>query len=297
MSRPRQIIPGSFYLLTRRCAHGQLLLRPDEITNQTFIYCLAVAAQRMSIDVLMTCAMSNHHHTIVFDRTGAVVEFMEHFHKLVARAQNVHLGRSENLWSSAAPSLVRLESIDDVIDKLVYVATNPVKDGLVERVRHWPGVNGFSALMSRSALQAQRPRHFFRAHGPMPKSVSLELVIPPELGDADEIRRIVRERVAAVEELHIRARRACGRPVLGRRGVLQQSWKTVATSQPRRGEIRPHIAARSLCARRDAIQRDREFIAAYRDARARWLAGEACAFPVGTYWLRRFANVPIQATG
>jgi hypothetical protein len=28
---------------------------------------------------------------------------------------------------------------EDVMDKLVYTAINPVKDGLVDRVDHWPG--------------------------------------------------------------------------------------------------------------------------------------------------------------
>ena len=39
--------------------------------------------------------------------------------------------------------------------------------------------------------------------------------------------------------------------------------------------------------------RNRDFVSSYREARARWLAGLAAVFPIGTYWLRRFANVPI----
>jgi hypothetical protein len=45
--------------------------------------------------------------------------------------------------------------------KLVYVATNPVKDRLVERVHQWPGVNGLGALLGERPLRATRPRHFF----------------------------------------------------------------------------------------------------------------------------------------
>ncbi len=36
------------------------------------------------------------------------------------------------------------------------------------------------------------PRHFFRADGPMPAAVTLALVLPPELGDATELRQILR---------------------------------------------------------------------------------------------------------
>lgn len=94
----------------------------------------------------------------------------------------------------------------DVLDKLVYAATNPVKDGLVQRVHHWPGVNGLSALLDRRPITVERPRHFFRAMGTMPAEVMLCLVIPPELGDSDEVRRVLRERIAAVGQRRDRAR-------------------------------------------------------------------------------------------
>jgi hypothetical protein len=51
--------------------------------------------------------------------------------------------------------------------------------------------------------------------------------------------------------------------------------------------------ARSQWARLEALLRNREFLAAYRAARDRWIAGAAIAFPIGTYWLRRFAHVPL----
>src|SRR5690606_28525483 len=43
-----------------------------EDTNNAFIYCLGEAAKRFEVDVLMTSAESNHHHTVVFDRHGLV---------------------------------------------------------------------------------------------------------------------------------------------------------------------------------------------------------------------------------
>ena len=127
-------------MLTRRCTQRQLLLRPDKVTNETFLYCLAEAANRYDVRIVLPVVMSNHHHTVVYDREGRAIEFMEHFHKMLAKAQNAHRGRRENLWSSEPPCLVQLVEVDDVLDKLVYVATNPVKAGLVERAHHWPGV-------------------------------------------------------------------------------------------------------------------------------------------------------------
>ena len=43
----------------------------------------------------------------------------------------------------------------------------------------------------------------------------------------------------------------------------------------------------------EALQRNRVFLAAYATAREAWLQGATVTFPLGTYWPRRFANVPI----
>ena len=48
-------------MVTRHCTQRQFLLRPDDDTNNAFLYCLAEAAQRFGIDVILPCAMSNHH--------------------------------------------------------------------------------------------------------------------------------------------------------------------------------------------------------------------------------------------
>jgi len=110
-------------------------LRPDAATNNAFLYCLIDAALRCEIDVLLPCAMSNHYHAVIYDRAGRYPEFIEHFHKLLARSQNALRGRWENLWSSEQTCVVRLVDREAVIDKLVYTATNPVQDHLVARHR------------------------------------------------------------------------------------------------------------------------------------------------------------------
>ena len=293
MSLPREVLPGRFYLITRRCTQRQYLLRPDDETNNGFLYCLGEAAARFRIEVILPSVLSNHHHTVVYDRHGTIIEFVEHLHKFIAKTQNALRGRGENFWSSEPVSLVRLVDPSDVLAKLVYAATNPVKDRLVDRVCHWPGVNGLSALLRERALTARRPRHFFRSDGRMPETVTLELVIPPELGDADEVRRELRTRVAAVEDQVAAERARTGATVVGRRTILRQSWQGRPNSkEPHRG-LRPRVAARSTWSRAEALLRDRAFLCAYRDARIRWRAGLPATFPAGTYWLRRFANVPI----
>jgi hypothetical protein len=109
--------------------------------------------------------MSNHHHGLVYDAHGRDVEFREQFHKMFAKSQNALRGRWENLWASEEPCVVEVLGRDDLHDKLVYIATNPVKDRLVEKVHHWPGPHFTNALLTGRPMNACRPKHFFGEHG------------------------------------------------------------------------------------------------------------------------------------
>ncbi len=283
-------------MITRRCQQRQFLLRPDEATNNAFTYCLIEAAQRCQIEVLLPCAMSNHYHAVIFDRYGRYPEFTEHFHKMFARSQNALRGRWENMWSSEPVCVVKLVGREAVMDKLVYTATNPVQDHLVDRVHHWPGVNGLRAVLGRGLVRATRPSHFFRPEGSMPKAVEMRFAIPPELGPEDDVLVELRERVCAKEAELAEERQRTSIRVVGRRAVLAQSWRSQPASHAPRRNLRPRVAARSKWSRIEALLRNRAFVAAYTSARERWRAGLPVMFPAGTYWLRRFAQVPVAET-
>ena len=146
MSLPRAIIPGRCYMITRRCSERRFFMRPDRETNNAFVYCLALAAHKASISIVCTGTMSNHYHAVVVDNHGRLPQFLEHFHKLYAKHQNVLRGRWEAFWASEQTSVVELIQPKDVIERMVYAITNPVAGHLVERVHHWPGVESLTAI-------------------------------------------------------------------------------------------------------------------------------------------------------
>jgi putative transposase len=127
----------------------------------------------------------------------------------------------------------------------------------------------------------------------MPAAVTLTLALPSELGDPAPLLDEVRAQVAATEAAVAAERMRTGARVLGRRTILRQSWRACPASLEPRRNLRPRTAARSQWARLEALGRNREFLAVYREARARWLSGAEASFPVGTYWLRRFAHGPL----
>jgi REP element-mobilizing transposase RayT len=291
--KPRRVVPGTTNFNTRRVTQRQFLLRPDDETNNAFVYCLAEAAQRFNVTIILPQMMSNHQHTAAHDPDGNDVEFRQRFHGHLAKCQNTLRGRWENLWSSEEPCVVEVMSPEDLMDKLVYIATNPVKDGLVERVHHWPGPKFLRALLTGVPLRAHRPTHFFREDGPMPATVELHLRLPDYIPDHAAFLAELARRVHAVEEACAQERRTTGRGVVGRRRILRQSWRDSPSShEPRRG-LRPRVAARSKWMRVAKLQRDEVWDRAYREARMCLLAGLPAVFPYGTYWLRKHANVQV----
>lgn len=276
-----------------------LLMRPDAETNNAYVYCLAYAAERYGVEVMFTVAMSNHHHTGIYDRYGKYPEFLECFHKLFAKCQNALRGRWENFWSSEQTSVVRLLSGQDVVNKLVYAVCNPVQAALVEHALQWPGVSSLRATLEGRGLCAQRPGHFFRAEGSMPEKLTLRFFRPPQYAQCSEQewKDLVLERVREQEKLLARARAQQGQRVLGVRSVLNQRWSARPQNpEPRRG-LKPRLAAHNKWKRVEALLQNESFLVAYRSARAAFQAGlRTVLFPVGTYWLRRFADVVCEDT-
>jgi putative transposase len=286
-------------MITRRCTQRQFLMRPDRETNNAFIYCLAVAAERFGVRVIFTAAMSNHHHTGIEDPLGNYPAFLEHFHKLFAKCQNALRGRWENFWSSEQTSVVRLVDPSDILDKMVYALTNPVKDMLVDRAHHWPGASSLGVLRLGKPLVASRPRHFFRDNGGMPDVVSLSVCQPSAFKDlsAQAFAAMVEARIRAVEEASAAERHRTGAQILGRRGIITQKWSSRPASREPRRQLDPRVAARSKWSRIEALLRNRAFRDAYTAARQAFIAGVRDAlFPAGTYWLRRFVQATCEAT-
>jgi putative transposase len=295
VTTPRQILPGRTYLITRRATQRQFLLRPDEKTNQIFLYCLATAALIFGIEINMWLAMSNHYHVVLFDRYGRLPAFLHYLNQLCAKALNEKWGRRENLWSSEQPSAVHLIEDGDVLDKSVYGLVNPAVDHLVERVADWPGASSWSAHLNGKPIVIKRPRIFFREGGSMPQEVVLTAVAPRRTSDPSqqwdlaEWQQQLRARVHAAEQAALEERLAQGKRVFGRRAIRKQSPFASPTTPVKRGGLRPTVACRNGERLREALAAVRDFRELYYLARHRFMNGDrSVTFPEGTWALRAF---------
>jgi len=293
MTAPRQVLPGATYLVTRRCAQRQFLLRPSPVTNGVFLYLLAVAASRFGVRVHAYCVLSNHFHLVVTDPEARLPAFEQYLDSLVARALNASLGRWESFWSPASYSAVTLPGPEDVVAKAAYVLANPVAAGLVRRGRDWPGLWSDPRHIGCGAIEVERPAVFFRAGGSMPERIQLELTTPPGFVTPGDFREQLLAALSAREGEAALELSSEGRAFLGGKRVLaQSSARFPAAVEPRR-KLNPKVAGRDKWKRIEALGRLREFLLAYREAWAALKAGFRDAiFPAGTYWLRVAHGVP-----
>jgi len=284
---PRQVLPGTTYLVTRRCAQRQFLLTPSPVTNGVFLYVLAVAARRFGMRVHAYCVLSNHFHLVVTDPEARLPAFEQYLDSLVARALNASLGRWESFWAPSSYSAVALQSPDDIVDKAAYVLANPVAAGLVRRGRDWPGLWSDPQQVGRGVIEVERPAVFFRTVGGMPETLSLELTPPPGFDAPGDFRSQLTSALAAREQQAALELSSEGRTFIGEKRVLAQSPRARPTPGEPRRMLKPRVAARDKWKRIEALCRLEEFLRAYREAWAALKAGlRDTVFPAGTYWLR-----------
>ncbi len=284
-------------MITRRCSERRFFLRPDDETNNAFIYCLALAVQRSKVEITFSQAMANHAHTGIHDPEGNFPIFTEHFHGLLARCQNAHLGRFENFWSSEPTSVVRLLEPADVLDKMVYAYTNPTTADLVDTAAEWPGVSTLAATLTGGELTARRPAHFFRDDGSMPETVTVKIHRPHAFASlsqkewAEKVGSLVEAKEKDARDKRIKEHRN----VLGVARILAQDPFGRPKNHAPRFKLSPRLAAKNKWARIETLLRNRAFQERYRDSIKRHLAGAVnVLFPFGTYWMKKFGKVACE---
>jgi len=294
MTAPRQVLPGTTYLVTRRCAQRQFLLRPSRVTGEVFLYLLALAARRYGVKVHAYCVMSNHYHLVVTDPDAQLPLFHQFLDGLAARALNALLGRREAFWGPDTYSAVELLGPHAVVDKAAYTLANPVAAGLVRSAPRWPGLWSSPDDVGAEARSVKRPSHFFDSEGGLPESVTLKLTVPPGFPTAEAFREQLATALAVREA---EAVKKVG-TFLGAARVLAQKTTTRAMSAEPLGQLNPRVAARGEDRRSAALERLVAFLADYRTALRKWREGKRSAvFPAGTYMMRLACGVACAGAG
>ena len=275
-----------FYFVTSRCFQGRLLLRPNAEVNEVVGGVLAKAVQQSAGDVRLHAFTfaSNHFHLLVWTRGVALSSFMQYLRANLSKKVGRLVDWSGGFWErrySAEPVL------DDtaLVGRLRYVLAHGVKEGLVRRSTDWPGLTCLPQLLGPAKRLfpwfnwtkrwSQRGREDTavgegRFAEEIAEPVELEVAPLPcwEGLRQEERQRAVRGLVESVEA----EARAQGKPVLGVLAVRAQHPHTRPEHLKRSPRPLGHASTRQ--ALKELRGQYRTFVAAFREAAARWRRGD-----------------------
>lgn len=290
MGRPlRRHAPNTYYLVTTRCHQARFFLRPEPALNQAVLEWLARAQKRYPhVHIHALCVMSNHLHLLVHDVQGELARWASYFLGNLARAVNALRNRRGVVFERRYAAEPVLDEAA-LLERLVYVVTNPTKAGLCEESRQWPGVVLWTERKEPELQEVswidrrsyRRARHRAKKRGkapPDPEGFRTfgTLVIHPLGGSRGGEAIEARERELGSE------RRRSGQEAMTRTEVLAQDWHA-APHRPRRSP-RPACHASERGLRQAFLEGFREFVEAFRDASARWREGcREAVFPPFSY--------------
>jgi len=289
MTLPRCVLPGTTYLVTRRCLGRRFLLRPDPELNRAFLYCLALATKKYGMQVHALSVMSNHYHVVLTDPEGVLPLFTAWLNRQLAMCVKRLRGWDEVVWEPNVPvSAVELTDTKEVLDKVAYTLLNPVSAELVRTPDRWPGVLSTIRHLQERKVVAKRPRVWFKDTAP--ETVPLRWVTPRGFSKRHAYLGALR----ALVEHRLRLLQQEPRRYLGRAAVQRAS----VTAQPNKKKTRfgrsPTFSALTRSRWRQAVERLRAFRTAYRQAYLAWRDGHHdVEFPPGTWWVARYASATV----
>ena len=269
MARPLRFQPKSWgmFFVTTRCIHGRFLLRPSAKTNALVIGVMAKAVQRFEVKLFGLCFMSNHYHLLLSSKDAAsLAQFMQYLNSNIAR----ELGRLHNwrekFWSRRYRATAVLDDAA-AVERMKYILSNSVKEGLVKHPRYYPGVHCYRHLaegrplhgiwVNRSSMHTEPNLTETDAS----ERLTLKLARLPQFENMpntvyrDLIRSLTNDVLSEIE-----------RPVkvLGQKRILNQDPLTMPTSPSKTPAPLCHTACARL--RNQFRQRFRDFVQAYKEA-------------------------------
>jgi len=178
----------------------------------------AAAARALELSPINLHALelsSTHQHEEASTKDGSIAElpeFWRNFHSKVARDLNRLRGREGHLYAGP-PRVTPCANDNNAFQQLIYAMTNPVKDGLVDRVHRSPFFSTYAQQARGEPLRYWDIEWecYWEAGGPFnrrlhPKQFmtwrTLEIAPLPHLADmaAHKRQTLVRKSVEAVEE-------------------------------------------------------------------------------------------------
>lgn len=304
----RVTVSGATSAIARRCVLRKAFLAPwHPMVKEFWLYALAEAQRKLTVELHSTRLVLNHHHTIATPEGKVLPEFMRRVHRDTSCAINTLLAYERydapgEVFDDRSAHVMRLMDAPAMMTQLAYDQNNCVAAGLVSRPEHMPDHVFDFDLWKSEGIVVTRPELYFDKT--RPSELILTFTPPPLLlrefdGDLDKlIYNMKRLSDHAGQQLR-QARR--GRAPMGAQAVQRlHPWSEPRTLREKRGQRVPtfRIGARGIdgcIAAACAAAEVKQFRIENRQTRLARKAGDHNAvFPFGTFEQVEFHGAPEQ---
>ncbi len=298
--RPRWLKPDAVYCETQRTVDRQFFFKPDATVRNIIGACAGRAQKKYPVKLYWLDFNINHKQDGMAPISGStehlenLVRFDQLFNSLVAREINRYLEREGPLFSTRNRTD---EAIDDfsLEQQLLYAVTNPVKDGLVDRVSHWKGFSSYEQLatgrvetftyLDRTAWHRAGGDRSRKSREAFTKTVTVELSPIPSWEHLPTHKRqaLFRRRVREIEQSCRVERERDGRREMGPTKLAKVDHRDrPKTRKPRTRQ--PLCHASSVEAANEYRESWRSFLDRFWYASGMWLKGvRDVEFPSGSF--------------
>jgi REP element-mobilizing transposase RayT len=143
----RHFDPQTIFFVTSRTIQSRFLMAPSDKTNELIGGILARAVRQCQVELFAYVFTSNHFHAMVRAPSAiAMSRFMQRLQSNIA----VKVGRFVGWRGRFFARRYSAEPIVDEgaqVERLTYILSHGVKEGLVSRCRQWPGLSCAQALL------------------------------------------------------------------------------------------------------------------------------------------------------
>jgi REP element-mobilizing transposase RayT len=297
MARGIRFIPegGALVEVTGRTLHGRFLLRPSQELRVITLGILARAKRMYGVRIHSFVFLSNHMHILLSVQDAKQLsDFMCYVNSNLAREAGRLYDWKEKFWGRRYQAIVVSNEEEAQIERLEYILSNSVKEGLVERPQDWPGAHSVNALLTGEPLEGlwfdrtqeyaarMRQEDFDRLRYATVEVLTLD-PLPCWSGlSGDQYRERIASLVARIEAEARARRESQGKEPLGREAILAQEPHSKPVRSQKSPAPRFHAFRKSV--RRELYEAYAWFVAAFKDASEKLRSGDLTAkFPPGSF--------------
>lgn len=308
-SPPRLLLPDYPVLVTTRVEVG-LPFVCKEFINLLQRSVLATAAAKYNATICHFLGMGNHPHFLAVTKNAEdFTAFMDYYKTESAHRINRLLGRRQRTLWAASYDAVPILTLEDVIEKIVYIYCNPQRAALVNKIEQYPGFSSWQMFSSgeHSFKAPYIPRTAFvplSSLNPSPKEdaalckrllskgkdVHTFTLRPnawmPLFGidensqEAKEINERIVQRIRVREQELREERHRAGKRVLGPEALKAQGINL--TFEPQSFGRRMYCICHEVEKRVSFIAMVKEMLRKAREVKERWLVNDfSVPFPLG----------------